>query len=86
MGLAFIFDYSKNLAADTKEFSLLKGLFSYRTSPKGNRYSFLYLPWGIKTGPPKAATTTVAAQKAHEPEPPKTKKKIRQRIIFESIR
>lgn len=86
MGLAFIFDYSKNLTADTKEFSLLKGLFSFRTSPKGNRYSFLYLPWGIKTGPPKAAATTVAAQKAHEPEPPKTKKKIRQRIIFESIR
>jgi hypothetical protein len=85
MELAYIFDYSEDRASDTKEFKLLKGLFSYRTTGEGTRYSFLYLPWGIKTGPPKAPAAKVAVKKTEPPPQEKTEKKVRRRIIFESV-
>lgn len=90
MELAYIFDYSADEAANTKEFKLLKGLFGYRASEEGNRYSFLYLPWGITTGPAEKppAPLPIIAKKPEEPNPPpemEAKKKVRKRIIFESV-
>lgn len=98
--LAYLLDYSEDEASEVKEFSFLKGLFSYRSSEEGNRYGFLYLPWGITTHPKEAPETTVAAKeppkpeepektaaviKISEPELPLIKSPPRQRLIFESV-
>jgi hypothetical protein len=81
MELAYIFEYSTDKRIEAQSFSLFKGLFAYRRLGDRTRYSFLYLPWGIETGPavaqkPKPRVITTAGT---------TARKTRQRIIFESV-
>ena len=40
-----------------QEVSILKGLFSYRSSEAGKQLNFLFTPWGLRWGSPLADRT-----------------------------